>query len=297
MLSFKNVTLDDVETVKPYLLQKKSFMNDFTLGGLFMWRDYEKSRFSIDNDTLYILSAFPNEPESFYMPIGGDTEKALETMLEWCGRNDFPRTLYPVSESELEFLRERYEIIEDIPRRYSFDYIYNAEELAFFPGKRFGGQRNHVNKFKKTYTDYSFEKMNKNNIFEALDFCSFFEKNDKKTDAIAIEDLKKERELIENLDLYNAIGGILRIEGKVVGITVGEIKDDTLHVHAEKGNREYDGLYQMLVSSFASMILPTGIKFISREDDAGDEGLRTSKLSYHPCKLIEKHTVTIGKKR
>ena len=89
------------------------------------------------------------------------------------------------------------------------------------------------------------------------------------------------------------LGGVLLVEGRIVGFSLGEIIGDTLFTHIEKADRDYEGCYQMLVAQFAQQFAGEGVAFINREDDTGDLGLRTSKLSYHPVALLEKYTVTV----
>ncbi|HPU63195.1 MAG TPA: phosphatidylglycerol lysyltransferase domain-containing protein, partial [Mobilitalea sp.] len=82
-------------------------------------------------------------------------------------------------------------------------------------------------------------------------------------------------------------------DGKIVAMSVGEIINDTLYCHIEKADRNYHGSYQMIVREFAKNTITDQVKYINREDDAGDEGLRKSKLSYHPYKLLNKYCVLV----
>ena len=63
---------------------------------------------------------------------------------------------------------------------------------------------------------------------------------------------------------------------------------ETLHVHIEKALYGYEGVYPATVQEFARCYAVDGVRYLNREDDAGDRGLRTSKLQYLPCKLAEK---------
>ena len=92
---------------------------------------------------------------------------------------------------------------------------------------------------------------------------------------------------------YGMVGGLLKTEGKIIGLSIGEILGDTLFVHVEKSLREVQGAYPLLVREFAKCFVSDGVNFINREEDDGNEGLRTSKLSYHPVKLLEKFLVTV----
>ena len=107
------------------------------------------------------------------------------------------------------------------------------------------------------------------------------------------EDIAKTHEILDHFCTYDLLGGILIAEGEIAGFSLGEVVGDTLFTHIEKADRDFEGSYQMLVAQFAQHFAGDEVAFINREDDTGDPGLRTSKLSYHPVALLEKYTVTV----
>lgn len=44
------------------------------------------------------------------------------------------------------------------------DYVYETEKLASLAGKKLHGKRNHINKFKALYPDWSYEPLNDDNV-------------------------------------------------------------------------------------------------------------------------------------
>ena len=60
---------------------------------------------------------------------------------------------------------------------------------------------------------------------------------------------------------------------------------DTLQIHIEKALYGYEGVYPATVQAFAQEFAVDGVRWLNREDDAGDKGLRTSKLQYLPDHL------------
>ena len=125
------------------------------------------------------------------------------------------------------------------------------------------------------------------------DFLARYAAGTQKESTTFEEDLAKTREMLATFAAYGMVGGVLRVEDRVVGFAIGEVAGDTLFVHMEKADRSCEGGYQMLVSQFAQMYAVGGVEYINREDDTGDPGLRTSKLSYKPLTLLEKYAVVV----
>ena len=63
--------------------------------------------------------------------------------------------------------------------------------------------------------------------------------------------------------------------GRIVSFTVGEVKDDTLHVHMRKNRPLGDRRRKTINKLFCEEMLETynRLVYVNRQDDAGDPGL------------------------
>ena len=301
MLIFKKLELSDVNIIKPYLLLSKNRACDNTIGGTFIWRDLFCMKYAPYKQNFIFKACFPDKTEVFAMPLGRNNEEAADSLKQlelYCRENKSKMTIYLATGEDIELIKTLYRNIKITAETDWSDYLYKASDLANLEGRKYSGQRNHINYFKRTYANYSIKPINAETIGEVNVF--FKKYNDKhnqiKNSSALIEEEKKVFEMldnIENFNLYGQTGIILYIGDLIIGFAIGEIVSDTLFVHIEKADLDYRGAYQMLVNELAKRHINEGIEYINREDDAGDEHLRISKISYHPCDIIKKYTVEI----
>ena len=258
-----------------------------------MWRDMYHTEWAVHDGSLYFKVDYPGLGPTFTLPLGGGRPEHYRQIAGYCCRRGMPISFYPVPKDELDRLQTAFPNSAAIPTRDAYDYLYRAEDLQFFRGKKLSGQRNHVNKFLKTYGNWSFRVITPEDLPAVGAFLDRYAAGVDKPSASFHEDIAKTREVLGNYTTYDMLGGMLLVEGEIVGFSLGEIVGDTLFTHIEKADRDYQGCYQMLVAQFAQQFAQDGVHFINREDDAGDPGLRKSKLSYHPVTLLEKYLVTV----
>jgi hypothetical protein len=298
MLSFKPLTLEHIPLVRPFLKNDRLRQSggglpcDSSIGGIFMWRDFFGTEYAIENDMIFFqikrLGA-----NTFPVPMGRNLPAALDVLWRYCAENGGKMTLCSVTERDLPAIGQGFDFTSTSERNWA-EYLYNAEDIVTLAGRRYSGQRNHINAFKKTHPDYGFFEITADKIPQVLKFYERFTALEQKDSAVFREDQRKVYELLERYDDYGLAGGALEYGGEVLAFALGEYVGDTLFVHAEKADFTIRGTYQMIVNEFAKRFAGENVAFINREDDAGDLGLRTSKLSYHPCRLIEKHLVVIN---
>ena len=213
--------------------------------------------------------------------------------LETYCRDEYIRLHFTnVPEDRLSMLLPRYcEALVTNNRRWR-DYLYHAEDFIGYPGKKYAGQRNHVRKFEKLYPDGAFSELSPSDMVPLVSFLKEYETVQRAKDTyLADEEMEEVYALLPHIGRFGLFAGVLRAEGKIVGFSVGERCGDTVIVHIEKALRGYEGAYPYLAQQFARAFCKDGVRFLNRMDDAGDLGLRKSKLQYGPCALVAKYNV------
>lgn len=291
-LQFHPLTEENLPLVRDYLISSKRRMCDYSATALYMWKDYCKTAFALYGGICFIKCLYFNGKISFFAPLGGDVQKGIDLILEYCKETGTACVFAPASVEDVETLRQLCRVSRVTEERDLFDYVYNAQDMATFAGRHYDGHRNHIRRFTKLYPDHHFEELDERNYPDALRFFQGFDlsggeplKIEENNDAL--ETLKRYREL-------GLLGGLLYAGGQVAALSLGDIQNDTLFIHVERSDKNFKGCSQMIVREYARHFVSDNVKFINRMEDEGNEGLRKSKLAYHPAFLLEKYTVEVG---
>lgn len=225
----------------------------------------------------------------FFKPVGAGNFSAI--IIRVCSESygefiRMPQASIKVFENNSSFI-----LTQD---RDNYDYLYRREELATLPGRRFDGKRNLIKKFKSSYA-FEYMALSADNIHECLQFeerwCTI-------KDCDSVEGLRNERaalrEMADNFAEFDLKGAALTIDGKASAVAIGQrLNKDTMVMHILKADPNIPGLYQAMLNEFL-LRDASGFEYINLEQDLGIEGLRKSKLSYHPFSLVQKYTLRIA---
>lgn len=294
MLTFKPITLDDIEIITPWFLHgNPTRLCDFTVGGTFFWRDLFSYSYAIDGDFLFFEMRIFEREIAYSLPLGGDREEAVRKLEAYVEKKGIPLIFAIVAKEEVDWVCARYPQAHVQPERDFFDYLYKTQDLLDLVGRRYRSIRNHISKFTRMYPDYKFDRIDESNKADAIAFIERY-MADVGSNGIPslIEEREKILEALEDLDRYRNFGGLLVVSGDIVGLSVGEIIGDTMYVHTEKAETDFAGSYQMLMHEFLKeFATDPEVIYVNREDDSGDPGLRRSKKSYNPIRFVEKYTI------
>ncbi|MEG0750387.1 MAG: phosphatidylglycerol lysyltransferase domain-containing protein [Oscillospiraceae bacterium] len=296
-LTFENIDIEHRTKLEPLLHAAPDRGCEYTFGNLYIWREVYGTRIALTDDGMCVVR-FDNEVDSgaYLFPIGcGNLKTTVDLMLEDSTNRKIPFTIIAATKADIDVLEQLY------PNRFAFhtsrdfaEYVYATDDLIELHGKKYHGKRNHISRFCEEYPDYEFVEISRDNIGEVREMN---ERWYRETIAeVGGEDGLTNEHIAVNsaFERYFELGfsgGFLCAGGEIVGYSMGEpINSATFCVHIEKACYNTNGAYTMVNCEFATRFCKE-YKFINREDDVGDEGLRRSKLSYYPAAVTDKYVV------
>lgn len=179
------------------------------------------------------------------------------------------------------------------------EYFYDAEKLRTFAGKSLQKKRNLMNNFLRTYEGrWEYRKLTADDIDIVLEFAAKWKNSveDEKDSKYFEEEYRITIDAIKTVGELKFVkfGGIF-IDGQLEGFSLSETPSpDFININIEKANQSIVGLYQVLLSEFLKNEAPSAV-YVSREDAGDDEGLKHSKLSYRPVKVVEKFDIVVSR--
>ena len=292
ILDFNEVAVKDRALFETYLNHPDHFGSECAFTNLYIWRDQYRTWWTEKYGFLLIKVELGDE--TYYLqPFGGKDEDLPLLVKEIKEHHGGPfefRGIYECSLERLAKLKcdEEYEEARD-----SWDYVYLQEDLANLKGRRYHGQKNHYNTFKRENPDYVFEMINPENYAECLYFGEEWCKARMETDPSIAWELRALQEAFVNFEALGLRGGAIRIDGKIQAFSFGKaINDQVCDENVEKANPDIRGLYSAIQTECAKYVWPD-MKYLNREEDMGSEGLRKAKEALHPVFMVKKYNLLI----
>lgn len=296
-LAWKTIGMEDKPILEKYYAYEQSKCCEFSFCNNYLWAPFYEMRYTIIEDMLVFLAQGRQPSVGVPLAKDGASErnlgKVVSILEEYFVSIQAPFQMHLVTEEKFAQLEAQFPgkyVIEY--NRDQADYIYEVEKMISLSGKKLHGKRNHINKFKENNPNWCYEPLSQENVSACVKMAEEWrEKN------LCDEKGEKHTEFcvtLRALDEYEQLGlkgGVLRIEDRVVAFTLGEeLNRETFVVHIEKAMADIQGAYPMINQQFL-VHEASQYKYVNREEDMGEEGLRKAKLSYYPVFLQEKGVV------
>ncbi|MCL1901363.1 MAG: phosphatidylglycerol lysyltransferase domain-containing protein, partial [Firmicutes bacterium] len=290
-LSLVLINIDDFKLYQDFFqgndLYKDYYASELNFPVLYVWQNFHSVQNLIGESFVIIKTA---KGDVFAPPLAktkNDFILAINEIKDYCRKINIAPKIICLNEKLKNFILENFDCIEPQLERGLSEYIYNVNDLINFEGKKYHAKKNHLNQFEKyNYSVKKYDESQYNSIKEILQIWGCTHQNtEEEIDAINLS--------LKNYERLNLICELIYVEEKIAGFAVGCVCNNDLGmILFEKADINYKGIYVKINNSFVINNF-LNLRYVSLQEDMGDEGLRKSKMSYHPAFLEHKYTITL----
>ena len=291
-IPFRAITTEDKARYEEFLSSAGERGCEFSFANLYLWG---RQRIAFLHGHALFFSQF-NRRSVYPFPVGdGDKKEALQAIINDSVARGIPCRITGLSEADKQTVeslfpgRFRFHCDED-----AFDYVYDINDLADLPGKKYHAKRTNLNRFAEQFPNAHSEPLGDANLAAVEKLLDEWFENRLHEDPdgdFYMERAALRKALRDRKDLQ--LEGLALMDGeRALAVTLGSfLSPDMMDVHFEKGAPDIPGAYAAINCSFARYVRQKhpNVRFLNREEDMGIEGLRRAKQSYRPHHMIRKY--------
>jgi hypothetical protein len=283
-MTWEPLRLEHAQAIAGRLKALGHGISEYEFANLYLFRKIHGYRLVSDRSGPLGISGKTYDGAACFMPLfdPGDAEAAELFRLI---RDD--ACFYPISCEDLVHFDPNLFAVDSNPA--DTDYVFRAEKLRSYPGRRLAKKRNLVKQFLEAHTPSAsaYSVRLKNEAGEVLEkWQQEAGKPRSATDYFPA---------LEALDLNSRLGlfGRVYFSGNEPAgfVLAGENKAHMCTIHFAKGLRRFKGIYPYMFTEFAKWLGPR-YSYYNFEQDLGSPNFRRTKRSYQPDRLLVKYRVS-----
>ena len=169
MLNFKPITLEARRDLLPFLGKKHHSACYQSFATMYLWSGIYQTRYCLTGEWLFTKSG---REDGYGFPYGdGDLKEGITLLRQDAEENGKELWFFGLLPTEKAWLEANY------PGEFTYtasrddaEYIYEADKLMTYAGKKLHGKRNFCNRFEAAHPDWRFEPITAENMEAVLEF-------------------------------------------------------------------------------------------------------------------------------
>lgn len=288
----------------PFFKGQTNPLSGYSLAAFIIWKTHLCfPAFAVEENAAILARLFPVTPEKSHLilPVPTGASWSPERLADLCRRHHVSEIRF-VDEAYLAaWPKEEIEALFTIREQTGYeDYVYRKEDLAELKGNRYSKKRNLINQFLREHVEtgrVSVEPLTRENADECKELLACWwnlRPAESRSDENALGEKVACTHALDLIGTLDGLRGILmRVDGNVKAFGMAtDLTDDMADFNFEKADPTTKGLYQFFDRQCARMLFQ-GKRFINKECDMDDPGLRHAKRSYYPHLRFKSFALTL----
>lgn len=288
--SLKDIEIGDKPVFDKYLPLSGYQCCEFNFPNLFNWRHSYNIRWGIAGGFMIIYNA---SEDIILMPVGPRPPSIDELVLisDTFAENGKSGAIVQVPSAYIEKSPELGSHFKISTSPDVDEYIHLTEKMVTLSGEKLRKKKNLISQFLRNNKPYTVQPLTGKSKDECLTFTKQWQLA-KDMDQVHMEE--EDSAIISAFDNFEALGieGIgIFIDNKMIAYSVfGSQLPETSLIYFEKSIRDIKGGAQVINWETAKY-LNGKCKYINREQDLGDPGLKHAKSSYDPVYMLKNYAL------